>query len=260
VKPISENDLQAFVDGLLPATRHAEVAAYLGEHPAEAARIGDYAAQRDAVRVAYAPVLDEAVPADLDIAALVAARRDGRWGRGMGFARRAAAVLALLMFGGVSGWQLNDWNRPPDAGLPALVREAAASYAVYAGDRQRPVEIGADDSAALNDWVSTRLGHRLAAPDLSQAGFSLIGGRVVPTDHGPAGLFLYGMPGGTRIAVLVRPMGTVDRDARMRLERHDGLAGYVWADDGIGYGVVGTLPATMLHPIADTARQQARGI
>lgn len=257
MKPISDSDLQAYVDGALTTARHAEVADYLDDHPSEAARIGDYIAQRDAVRAAYAPVIDEAVPAELDIATMIATRRNGRNGTVVRLMQRVAAVVALLLIGGVTGWQLNTWNHPRDAGLPALAREAAASYAVYAEDTQRPVEIGANDSAALNDWISNRLNHRLAAPDLSGAGFSLIGGRLVPTDHGPAGLFLYGKRGRTQIAVLVRPMGAVDRNARMRLEHTDGLAGYVWADDGIGYGVVGPLPAMALHPIADAARQQA---
>lgn len=110
MRPISDSDLQAYVDGALSTARQAEVAAYLDAHPAEAERIGDYIAQRDAVRAAYAPIIDEAVPAELDIAALIAARHDRRSGMIARLTPRVAVVAALLLIGGVTGWQLNTWN------------------------------------------------------------------------------------------------------------------------------------------------------
>jgi anti-sigma factor RsiW len=137
VKPISDSDLQAYVDGALSTVRHAEVADYLDAHPTEAARIGDYIAQ-SAVRAAYASVIDEAVPAELNIATMIAtasqwAERNGCTSDAIRGGGHCPAVDR-----GVTGWQLNTWNHPRDAGLPALAREAAASYAVYAEDNIAP--------------------------------------------------------------------------------------------------------------------------
>lgn len=35
-------------------------------------------------------------------------------------------------------------------------------------------------------------------------------------------------------------------------------AGYAWADEGLGYGVVGERKAELLHPLADEMRRQIR--
>ena len=46
---ITEADLQAYVDGQLPETRHAEIEAWLAVHPEEAARLHAYRAQNHAL-------------------------------------------------------------------------------------------------------------------------------------------------------------------------------------------------------------------
>ena len=48
--PLTEADLQAWVDGQLPPSRKAEVEGYLAAQPGEAERLNAYRAQRDALR------------------------------------------------------------------------------------------------------------------------------------------------------------------------------------------------------------------
>ena len=71
------------------------------------------------------------------------------------------------------------------------MQEAAASYAVYASDKRRPVELWAVQRDDLVRWLSNRLNRPIAPPDLSVAGYQLLGGRLVATGHGPAALFIY---------------------------------------------------------------------
>ena len=61
--PVTEAELQAWVDGRLPPARRAAVDGYLALHPADAARLHAYREQNVALRARYNPVLDEAVPA-----------------------------------------------------------------------------------------------------------------------------------------------------------------------------------------------------
>ena len=46
-RPISEDDLHAYVDGALEPEREAEVAAYLDGHPDMARRVAAFSDQRD---------------------------------------------------------------------------------------------------------------------------------------------------------------------------------------------------------------------
>ncbi|MBU3969702.1 MAG: anti-sigma factor, partial [Alphaproteobacteria bacterium] len=74
-RPISEDDLQAFIDGALDEARRAEVQTYLDAHPETAARIAGYRAQAEALRTALRPFADQPLPPGLGVRTLVARRR-----------------------------------------------------------------------------------------------------------------------------------------------------------------------------------------
>ncbi|MEJ1974710.1 MAG: anti-sigma factor [Acetobacteraceae bacterium] len=251
-RPITEEDLHAYVDHALDIMRHAEVARYLDRHPDVARRVQGYAMQREALRATLAPFAEEPVPPELSLARLTEARRrfsyPGAW--------RAAAAILLLLAGGAGGWALRGSTQTPPAGIAALAQEAADNYEVYGPDRTRPVEIKAADTVALTDWVSQRLQRPVVAVDLSAAGYRFMGGRLVATPHGPAGLFMYDDDHGTRLVMLVRPMAT-ERTMPMSEQSRGPVAGFAWATNGLGYSLVGAAPAAVLHPLADEIRRQA---
>ena len=250
--PMSEADLQAHVDGRLSPERDAEVSAWLLAHPDEALRIEAYRAQTEALRAALDPIADEPVPPALDLHLLDRARHRRAGLRSLAM---AASVAVLLFVGGMGGWALRGWTVPPGTGTAALAREAASSYAVYASDEARPVELAAAQRTALDGWFSARLARPIAAPDLSAAGLSLIGGRLVATEHGPAGLYLYRDGKGRRMALYVRPM-EVEGTARMTARRESGVSGWTWADQGLGFGVFGSASPEYLHDAANRVRSQ----
>ncbi len=250
-RPIAEDDLHGHVDGALDAARSREVEAYLAAHPDVAARVEAYAAQRHGMRAALAPVAAEPVPADLGLATLIAARRRSR---GVPWRAAIAAVLCLAIGGG-GGW-IARGLAPTD--LAALAREATTCYEVFAPDKARPVEIQAADEDQLVRWVSNRLHRPVRVPDLAGAGYRFIGGRLVATAHGPAGLYMYDDAGGGRLAIMVRPMPAEPNGAM--LSHTDGsVSSFAWAEDQLGYGLVAFAPAPTLHPLADEVRRQMGG-
>ncbi|KQM18204.1 anti-sigma factor family protein [Novosphingobium sp. Leaf2] len=249
--PITEADLQAHVDGRLSPGRAQDVAAWLAAHPQDAARLAAYRAHDDALRQALNPIADEPVPPALDLRL----RQPARPGWAVAPALKVAGIAAVALLSGLTGWGLRGWTAPPTVGTAALAREAASSYAVYASDAARPVELAASDRFALDSWFSKRLSRPIRAPDLQQAGLTLIGGRLVATSHGPGGLYLYRDRQGRRIALYVRPM-EVDGSDHMKPRLEDGVAGWTWAEKGLGFGVFGTAPGTDLHSTADLVRSQ----
>lgn len=251
--PVTEAEIQAHVDGNLPPERAAAVDAWLSNHPDEAASVAAYRTQRAALRAALDPVLDEPLPAALDLRLREAAPA-GRPGPGR--LVLAASIAGLLLLGGAGGWTLRGLEAPATTGTAALAREAAASYTIYADDRARPVELAADQRQALDAWLSGRLSRPISAPDLGAAGLRLIGGRLLPTEHGPAGLYLYQNAAGERIALYLRIMKTEDVTDRMTRRDEGGVRGWTWADDGLGFGVFGTAPGDFLHHTADMVRAQ----
>ena len=254
-RPITEDDLHAYVDQALEPERRGQVAAYLDDHPDVARRIKAFAGQRDLLRAALAPIAEEPLPAALNLARIIESRR--RRPSRLGW---AVAAMLLLCIGGAGGWITRSELQSSPGGLVALAQEAASSYDVYAPDHERPVELRASDNAALVKWVSSRLHQPVKVPDLATSGYRLMGGRLVATAHGPAAMFMYDDDHGSRIVVLTRPMNGTDMNAPMTPHAKGDVAGFAWADGGIGYSLVGQAPAETLRPLANEVRKQARTI
>ena len=250
--PIEEEDLHAYVDNALDAARRKEVQDYLDRNPAAAQQVAALLAQRQLLRSSFASVADEPIPDRLDLASMLRERRGKtrwRW-------QIAAAVLLSFGLGTFGGLNFRDASRP-SGGIAALAGEARTSYAVYATDADHAVELGPERKAELVSWVSSQLKRPVSVPDLTQSGYRFAGGRVVTTDHGPAGMFVYEGAGGTRLAVMMRPMAQ-EQDTPMMQHSEGSIGGYAWAARGLGYSLVGTERAEVLHPLADEVRRQVR--
>ena len=253
-RPITEDDLHAYVDRALEPRRQAEVAAYLEDNPDAAKRVAAFSDQRNLLRAALAPIADEPLPPQLDLSRMIKSRQRPHLPFGW-----AIAAMLMLSIGGIGGWVTRGSLQDSSNGLAALAQEAAYSYSVYAPDRVRPVEIRATDSAQLLQWVSNRLHQPVKLPDLTTSGYRLMGGRVVATSHGPAAMFMYDDDRGDRLVVLTRPMQS-DQSAPMAPHTQGPVAGFAWADGGMGYSLMGQAAVDSLKPIANEVRRQAREI
>ena len=250
-RSISEDELQAFVDDRLDHRQQPYVARYVQEHPDVARRVAAYRDQREALRAALGPVAAEPIPPRLDLQALIQQRLAQRrvpW-------RAAAAVLLAFVLGGAGEWLLRFGAPQPTLSISLLSEQAVANHMVYTADRRRPTELGADQRDDLARWVSNRLNHKVAPPDLAADGYTYIGGRLAATPDGPAGLFMYDDKQGVRLTVFVLPLSGAENSPMQHVEsaKVDGVA---WIDKGIGYTVVGKLPQVELQRLAEQVRQQ----
>lgn len=252
MKPITEDDLQAYVDNALDAERHRDVSLYLRENPDAARRVSSYAMQAAALRSVLDPIAREPVPSRLNLGTIAAAHGAAHRPRPL---RLAAAAVLLLAVGAAGGWMMKGFSLPPSEGVAALAQEASASYDAFAGDNIRPVEVRAGGSDDLRQIALTTIGRAIAIPDLRKAGYRLMGGRVIPTAHGPAFMLMYDDDKGSRLVMLTRPM-QIDQDKAMVASNQRAVHGWSWARDGLGYSLVGSLPPERLHPIADEIRSQ----
>src|SRR3990167_4257796 len=99
-----ETRLSAWLDGELDATAQAQVEAWLRDHPEDAAQARLWAADRDALRARFDPVLDEPIPPALLQALRPAAQPAGRAAPAPRARWRLAAMVAgLLLTGGLAG-------------------------------------------------------------------------------------------------------------------------------------------------------------
>ncbi|MTV40312.1 anti-sigma factor family protein [Duganella radicis] len=280
--PVTEAELQAWVDDRLAPERRAAVDAWLAHNPAEAGRVHAYRAQNAALRALFDPVLDQPLPPTLASPPPAAQARTWPaaddsprvpptprpWPAGEAGERQAqpwpalrlAAMLALTLAGGAAGWWLHDLTSPAASpalqAAAALPGRAAVAHAVYTPEVRHPVEVGADQQAHLVAWLSKRLGAPLKAPQLSAQGWELEGGRLLPGQSGPVAQLMYRDAGGARLTLYVSTEQTHNRDAGFRFAQEGEVSVFYWIDGKFGYALSGTLDKAALATLANAVYAQ----
>jgi anti-sigma factor RsiW len=169
---------------------------------------------------------------------------------------RAAAVAVLLLAGAGGGWlardQLGGEMTAEGIDLPHL---AASAHLIYAAEVRHPVEVGADEEEHLVRWLSKRLGADVKAPNLTQSGYRLVGGRLLPAGNGVAGQFMYENPAGTRLTLFLAS-GRERNETAFRFVEEDGVSVFYWRDAGFGYALSAELPREALLALCNEVYAQ----
>lgn len=244
--PIPEADLHAYVDGFLPEARRVEVEHHLAANPHEAERVRAYLKLNEVLHTVFDPVLDEPTPSQTK-------RREKGWA---GTGVRYAAAIAVLVAGGAIGWVARGLYSTKLSLDEDFVRRAAMAHALYTPEVRHPVEVGADQEQHLVNWLSKRLGSELRVPHLSQLGYDLVGGRLLPGEQGPVAQFMYQDAKGQRLTLYVRTSGETSEETSFRYDRQGKVGVFFWIDGPLGYALTGELGKTELLQVAKAIYQQ----
>ena len=250
-KSIDDASLSAWLDDELDADRRAEVERWLAANPQDAARVHQWAADRDALRAALAPRAAEPLPAAL-AQRVMQPPVTPRWAL-------AAGAAALLLAGGLIGAALGWRAALPGAELVAgqasgWVQRAAYAHSVYVPEPRHAVEVRAQEEH-LARWLTRRIDVPVKLFDLREQGFELVGGRLLPDGDGKSAQLMYEDAQRLRVTVYLRkpPEGS---DASFRFERHGELGLFYWIEAGAGYALVGALPKEQLLAMAQSIYRQ----
>ncbi len=123
------------------------------------------------------------------------------------------AAMLMLAIGGVGGWAIRGATEAPARVIAALAQEAGLLQGVRLLSYPGPCGI-ARQHRARGVGVEPPAPGRSSCWDLSKSGYRFMGGRVVPTAHGPAAMLMYDDDRGDRLVVLTRPM-TSDQNSPM---------------------------------------------
>lgn len=256
--PVTRDELHAYVDGALAPGEQARVDTWLAEHPDDAATVNAWRLQNSRLRENFDSILDEAGPPELEaIATGGPGTSAGVHGQARKFARwmRVAASVVLLIAGGAGGWLLHDWQDSPDTASPdSFVAQAVGAHRVFVTEVRHPVEVPSSQEAHLVAWLSKRLGTKLVAPDIKDAGFELVGGRLLAEGARPAAQFMYEDAGGRRLTIYVRATDNAV-DTAFRFASEDGVSAFYWAESAFAYALIGPLERPELLDIANKVYQ-----
>jgi anti-sigma factor RsiW len=242
-----EDELNAYVDGELPADRRDAVEVWLAAHPEDAAKVAAWRKQDELIRARYGATADEKPPQQLDLARL--ARRRA----GMKIAA-IAAVLAAFVAGGAAGWAARGFEAQPPTDLARFTNDALDAYRLYTVEVRHPVEVPGDQRPHLVEWLSKRVGSPLRAPELDKVGLKLVGGRLLPGPTGATAFFMYETPTGERFTLYCGH--TTDRETALRYTTGEQNAAYYWVDRNLAYVLSGPAERDKLYAIAQAAYDQ----
>lgn len=209
----SEEDIHAYVDGRLDDERRQAIEFYLAQNPARAAEVHGW--QRDAqqLRAALSGVGMPAPNPELDPQRL----RQRRSQRLRARLAIAAMLVLALGAGGIGGWQVRAQR---EFAVEPPMGDALQAYRLFASAQPASFDISGNASDHLQAWLDTHFRGAPRLPDLQQAGFHVVGGRLMAAETGPAAMVLYEDTAGRAITFYIRPPSA--RGALPRGQRRDG--------------------------------------
>ena len=243
---LAEDDLHAYVDGQLDATRRAEVDAWLSAHPADAARVAAYRQQNDMMQALFNPVLDEPLPLQMH----PQARR-----RNFAQPLRYAAMMGGMVMSGILGWYLHGAEKNRQPPMLTMVKQAALAHVVYTPEMLHPVEVGKEQEEHLVKWLSKRLGGSAKPPHLGNVGYELMGGRLLPGNQGPAAQFMYQDARGMRLTLYLSNKPADKGEAAFRYAQEGKVGVFYWIDNDMSYALSGEMEKADLLRIANAVYQ-----
>lgn len=260
---VSEDDLNAYVDGFLSPQEKARIERWLERNPARAEEVREWRAQAETLRAHFASYArtdarDRALLSGSSDLPQRIPRKDARFTTGR--LRAIAASLTLFAAGGLTGLYAPSLFSA-DRGIrsietaDSLPRQAQSAFLIYASEVRHAVEVGADQQSHLATWLGKRLDYPLTIPDLSALGFSLVGGRLLPVNGKAGAMFMYEDGTGRRLTVLLG-RNNDNRETSFRIDSTDGVETFYWIDGPIGYAVTGEVPRDLLQQVADECYRQ----
>lgn len=251
---VSEADLHAYADGLLPEPDRARIEAWLRDNPEDAARIAEWQTQNNSIRALFAGY-------ETSKASDILLLDDGKGREAIWKSRLATAAAAVILFalGAVSGHYGPALFARPELQLASsetLPEEAQSAFLVYASEVRHPVEVFANEEAHLATWLGKRLAiPNLKVPDLRSLDFQLVGGRLLPVDGKPGAMFMYENQAGERLTVMVG-RNKENRTTSFRFASSDEVETFYWIDGEIGYAVTGEISRDTLRRVAEECYRQ----
>ncbi|KAF2411256.1 Transmembrane transcriptional regulator (anti-sigma factor RsiW) [Pseudomonas antarctica] len=236
--PPNERDLHAYVDHQLLESDRRVLETYLAAHPDVAAQVRAWQQDAQALRASLSGVLQQPANPELDPALI---RRRIKHQSRRHFAS-AAVLLIAVSLGGIGGWHAREATQPTM--LP--MADAMQAFRLFAQDGIMPADYNAQDSSTMQAWLDRYFNQAHRLPDLSQAGFKPVSGRLLTTEQGAAAMVLYEDPQGRRMSFYIRPPGPENGFLPRGSRSADGLQAEYWSGSGYNYAMVS--PVGQLTP------------
>jgi anti-sigma factor RsiW len=205
----------------------------------------EYAEQNAALHRMFDAVLTEPIPARMYMKRPV-------WTE----YARAAILIGVGIAVGLAMPMLRPAPPVVNAAATPLPIRAARAHLVYSPEVRHPVEVDAKDKDHLVKWLSKRLGLPLKVPTLTDSGFELLGGRLLPGPEGPVAQFMYQDTTGKRLTLYISKPHAGEQMTAFRFAQDNGVSVFYWIDKDCDYALSGEVDKPTLARVASSVYKQ----
>ncbi|MBV7547929.1 anti-sigma factor [Pseudomonas sp. PDM26] len=245
--PPSERDLHAYVDHQLSDADRRLVETFLASNPQMSAQVRAWQLDAQQLRAALSGALQQPVNPNLDPAVI----RQHLKRQSRRHLASAAVLLIAVSVGGFSGWQAREMTL---VSAPAPMADAMQAYRLIAQQGILPADykVGADGD--MQGWLDRYFTQANRLPDLSDAGFKPVSGRLLSTEQGPAAMVVYENQGGQKVSFYVRPPGPKNFLLPRGSRSDGGLQAEYWSGSGYNYAMVSPTDTPAARMLRQTTR------
>ena len=260
---ISDTELHAYLDNQLTAEQVEEFELRLEQDASARKKLAEYQSIEHSLHQLYEPILSEPTPEYLiNICKKSAQTKSSKTFLSSNWMAIAASMVFFVL-GSVSGWQFKQFSSLElDQSMSLkLAQPAIFAHSVFSVEKIHPVEVTAEKSQHMNQWLSNRLKTQIKAPDLSEFNFELVGGRLLPsTQQRMAAQFMYQNVQGKRITLYIKRgtwQETETAVTRMnKLLANNNYDVSYWIDNRLGYVLTSPMELNLDKKISESIYQQ----
>jgi len=165
-------------------------------------------------------------------------------------ARRIAAAAAIAVTAAGVGFTTGSLHLGASDEMDRVVRMALGAHQVYAGEIRHPVEVPGSESAHMAKWLGARIGVPFTSPDIADAGFTLVGGRLLAEGPRPAALLMYEDATGRRVTLYMEKWPTGE-ETKLQQTASGGLNTFYWTDKNFACAVSGNFDPAKLKVVSE---------
>jgi len=161
------------------------------------------------------------------------------------------AVFAVFTGYLIAGYSLTPSTPAPTNKYVQVARLAVEAHVIYSAETDYAVELGADKKIELMSWFSKRFGIQVGPADLTKQGYTLLGGRLLPSIGEYAALFMYTDTKDNRLTLYIRSHASITKTITGDVKCNNGerdMFACSWYGRDLAYFLVG-------QPLSDTNRK-----
>lgn len=236
--PPTDEELHAYLDGMLPQDRRAAVEAHLRRNPRDAGLFEAYRADGEAIARLFSRAGETnhvSAPAVRSRGIVVSA-----------FWRRAAAIAVIAT--GIATAGLLWRNHSEEARWARLGDDALVAHMVLGEPGSAPAITVS--LAEISRFLTTATGQPTELKNSDDPAFALIGSRLWTSPDGSVAQLSFRLQDGNLVTMLLQPWpGAVDLPFRP-VAQQSNIRALAWVDDEIFCVVSGSLPPAELERVA----------